>query len=249
MTAPKPCRHWTSKSPRPWHPWSATPSTESKKLIARRVPTSWIPKYDVMDEYGFIIWDEASSILDRILVYPATASYRKHLKAAPKDILAAWQFHSHSLRIGELYIVLDRTNAILDFLNPVATDCGLPAVYRRKVFEAAFKNLQPASTRAPPPDPCPRTAVDDLPAHRLVRRQVARRRNGSGAGAHELHHEVAAAAGGGQRETGSDSAAKPGRRRGPARGGCPARGAADVEPRGQSTLLEIIGHPAATVAG
>ena len=32
------------------------------------------PKYEVMDEYGFVIWDEAMTILDRILVYPFTAN-------------------------------------------------------------------------------------------------------------------------------------------------------------------------------
>ena len=114
-------------------------SAEAKKLLARRVPKSWLPKYEVMDEYGFVIWDEAMTILDRILVYPFTASYRKHLKGAPKEVLGAWQFHSHSLRIGELYIVLDRTLALLEFLTVVAKGCGLSATDQRKAFEKTFK--------------------------------------------------------------------------------------------------------------
>lgn len=114
-------------------------STESKKLIARRVPPSWLSKYEVMDEYGFVVWDEAMTILDRILVYPFTASYRKHLLGAPKEVVGAWQFHSHSLRIGELYIVLDRTLALLEFLIVVAKDCGVPVVDYRKIFEKRFK--------------------------------------------------------------------------------------------------------------
>lgn len=114
-------------------------SAESKKLVARRVPPSWLPKYEVMDEYGFVIWDEAMTILDRVLVYPFTARYRKYLIGAPKEVIGAWQFHSHSLRVGELYIVLDRTLALLEFLNIVARDCGLPVTDCRKSFEKTFK--------------------------------------------------------------------------------------------------------------
>jgi hypothetical protein len=114
-------------------------SAESKKLVARRVPPSWLSKYEVMDEYGFVIWDEAMTILDRILVYPFSASYRKHLLGAPKEVIGAWQFHSHSLRIGEIYIVLDRTLSLLEFLTSVAKDCRLPVTDYRKTFEKNFK--------------------------------------------------------------------------------------------------------------
>jgi hypothetical protein len=114
-------------------------SDEAKKLVARRMPPKWLPKYEVMDEYGFVIWDEAMTILDRILVYPFTASYRKHLLNAPQEVIGAWQFHGHSLRIGELYIVLDRTLALLEFLTIVARDSGLPVTDQRKVFEKTFK--------------------------------------------------------------------------------------------------------------
>ncbi len=114
-------------------------SARAKTLVARRVPPKWLPKYDVMDEYGFVVWDEAMTILDRILVYPFTASYRKHLTDAPKDVIGAWQFHSHSLRVGELYIVFDRTMALLEFLTVVAQDCGLAATDQSKSFEKTFK--------------------------------------------------------------------------------------------------------------
>lgn len=114
-------------------------SAEATKLVARRVPPKWVTKYEVMDEYGFVIWDEAMTILDRILVYPFTASYRKHFAGAPKEVIGAWQFHSHSLRIGELYIVLDRTLALLEFLTVVGRDSGLQVTDQRKTFEKAFK--------------------------------------------------------------------------------------------------------------
>jgi len=99
------------------------------------------PDFHVLDNYGLIIWDEAMTILDRILVYPFTASYRKHLLGAPKEVIGAWQFHSHSLRVGELYIVQDRTVALLEFLKVVAEDCGLPATDCRKSFESSFKKV------------------------------------------------------------------------------------------------------------
>lgn len=114
-------------------------SAEARKLVARRVSKTRLPKYKVMDEYGLIVWDEAMTILDRIVVYPFTASYRKHLKDAPKEVLKAWQFHGHSLRVGELYIVLDRTKKLLEFLAVVARDCGLPATDKREDFEKTFK--------------------------------------------------------------------------------------------------------------
>lgn len=114
-------------------------SANAKKLVARRVPPSWLSKYDVMDEYGFVVWDEAMTILDRILAYPVTVTYRKYLTGAPREVIGAWQFHSHSLRVGEIYIVLDRTMALLDFLHVVAKDCGLQVSDSRKAFEKAFK--------------------------------------------------------------------------------------------------------------
>lgn len=114
-------------------------SAVARKLVARRVPQKWLAKYEVMDEYGFVIRDETMTILDRILVYPFTATYRKHLIDAPKEVIGAWQFHSHSLRVGELYIVLDRTLALLEFLTVVAGDSGLPVTNQRKAFEKTFK--------------------------------------------------------------------------------------------------------------
>lgn len=114
-------------------------SLKSRQLAAKRVSPSTAKKIHVLDDYGLIIWDEAMTILDRILVYPFTASYRKHLLGAPKEVIGAWQFHSHSLRVGELYIVQDRTVALLEFLKVVADDCGLPATDRRKSFESSFK--------------------------------------------------------------------------------------------------------------
>lgn len=114
-------------------------SAEARKLVARRVSKSRIPNYKVMDEYGPVLWDEAMTILDRILVYPFIASYRKHLKDAPDEVLKAWQFHSQSLRVGELYIVQDRTKKLLEFLAVVARDCGLPATDKREEFEKTFK--------------------------------------------------------------------------------------------------------------
>lgn len=114
-------------------------SFNSKKLVAKRVRPTWLPQYEVMDKYGFVLWDEILTILDRILVYPYIATYRKHLRDAPKEVLSAWQFHSHTLRVGEIYLVQDRTSALLEFLNSVAADCGLPVTDCRKSFESKFK--------------------------------------------------------------------------------------------------------------
>lgn len=116
-------------------------SARSKTLVARRVQPNWLPKYEVMDDYSYLVWDEAMTILDRILVYPFTTSYRKHLVSAPKEVISAWQFHSHSLRVGELYIVLDRSLALLEFLTVVAEDSGLPVTDQRKAFEKAFRKI------------------------------------------------------------------------------------------------------------
>ena len=125
-------------------------SADSKKLVARRVPPSWLSKFELMDGYGFVIWDEAMTVLDRILVYPVTARYRKYLVGAPKEVIGAWQFHSHSLRVGELYIVLDRTVALLEFLYVVGRDCGLDVTDCRKSFEKKLKHptIKPSSMYA-----------------------------------------------------------------------------------------------------
>ncbi|MFT8506870.1 hypothetical protein [Acetobacter sp.] len=114
-------------------------SEEAQKLVARRMPPEWLPKYEVMDNYGFVVWDEIMTILDRVLAYPYVTLYRKHLVHAPKDVIRAWQFHSHSLRVGELYIVLDRTVELLKFLAVVGKDVGLSITNQQKSFEKAFK--------------------------------------------------------------------------------------------------------------
>jgi hypothetical protein len=41
--------------------------------------------------------------------------------------------------VGEIYIVQDRTVALLRFLKAVADDCGLPSIDRCKSFESKFK--------------------------------------------------------------------------------------------------------------
>ena len=114
-------------------------SPASKKLAAKRVPPALIANYDILDDYGLLIWDEAMTILDRILVYPFTVTYRRHLLGATQDVMRAWQFHSHSLRVGELYIVQDRTTALLKFLNVVTADLGFSVIDQSRNFEKKFK--------------------------------------------------------------------------------------------------------------
>lgn len=114
-------------------------SSESKKLATRRVPPSWYSQCDTLDYYGVIVWDEAMTILDRILVYPFTTNYRRYLLDAPKDVVRAWLFHSHSLRVSELYVIQDRTVALLKFLKVIAEDLGLPATDFSRKFEKKFK--------------------------------------------------------------------------------------------------------------
>lgn len=114
-------------------------SSDCRKLVARRVPPSTVAKFDVMDNYGLVLWDEILTILDRILIYPHTTTYRKHLKDAPHEVQKAWQFHSHSLRVTELYIILDRNIAMLSFLNVILESFNLPMHDQRKEFEKSFK--------------------------------------------------------------------------------------------------------------
>lgn len=114
-------------------------SRATKALVAKRVPTKLLGTYEVMDPYGSVIWDETMMILDRILAYPITTHYRKHLAGAPPLVRSAWQIHSQSLRVGELYIVQDRTSALLKFLRQVAIDCGLPTTDCERSFQSAFK--------------------------------------------------------------------------------------------------------------
>lgn len=114
-------------------------SDELKKLIAKRVPPKTLARYDTLDDYHIVAWDEAMAILERIFAYPYTVQYRKHLKGVPLDVGAAWQIHSHSLRGNELYIVQDRTEAFLGFLHVLAGECGLTTTDQTKAFENKFK--------------------------------------------------------------------------------------------------------------
>ena len=65
-------------------------------------------------------------------------AYQKHLAVAPMEVIAAWQLHSHGLRIGELYTVLDTTEALLEFLIVVGRDSGRSVKDQRKAFEEAL---------------------------------------------------------------------------------------------------------------
>jgi hypothetical protein len=116
-------------------------SVTCKKLVSKRIPPSMIAQFECLDGYHLLVYDEIMSVMDRIIVYPTIAKYRKHLLHAPREVLRAWQFHSHSLRVSELYIIQDRTVALLEFVNVVAIETGIPATDCRKSFESSFKKV------------------------------------------------------------------------------------------------------------
>lgn len=116
------------------------PASETiKALVAKRVSPNSLTKYDTLDPYPTVIMDEATMIMDRILAYPQITRYRKHLNGKSLELSSAWQIHSQSLRVGELYIVLDRTNALLKFLEQLASELGITVNKCQKRFEKKFK--------------------------------------------------------------------------------------------------------------
>lgn len=114
-------------------------SDATKAMAAKRVSPKSLSRFETLENYHLIIMDEIVTILDRILAYPTTTRYRKYFKNTPDGLGRAWALHSQSLRVGELYIVLDRTNALLKFLVQVGSDCGIPVTNCQKSFEKRFK--------------------------------------------------------------------------------------------------------------
>lgn len=117
------------------------PSAATRKLMLQRVsPKNAADNYSTLDKYWVIVADEITSLLDRILAYRYLTKYRKALMAnGDNKLVRAWQFHSQSLRSGELYIIQDRTTAALKFLMAVGKDCGLAVTDQTAAFEKKFK--------------------------------------------------------------------------------------------------------------
>lgn len=116
-----------------------TLSAETKKGIVKRVTPKLVAKFSKAEMLPTLIALELEMLGDRIRLYPFTAQYREAINSAPRDMLVAWQLHSHSLRQGELYIIQERSVELLKFLREVATNLGIPSPDRSKFLERAFK--------------------------------------------------------------------------------------------------------------
>ncbi len=117
------------------------PSAATRKLMLQRVsPKNAADNFATLDKYWVLVDSEITSLLDRILAYRYVTQYRKVLIAnGDRELVGAWQFHSQSLRTGELYIIQDRTTAALRFLMAVGNDCGLAVTDQTVAFEKKFK--------------------------------------------------------------------------------------------------------------
>ncbi len=117
------------------------PSPETQKLLLARVSAKTASEHKTLDNYWVIVEHETDNLLDRILAYQYVTQYRKPINAVSAEFSAAWQIHSQSLRVGEIYIVQDRTSALLRFLTSVGRDVGMSVADQKAAFEKGFKKL------------------------------------------------------------------------------------------------------------
>ncbi len=87
-----------------------------------------------------ILGVEIEYIGTRISHYQYIERYREHFQAADRNMAAAFVTHTHALRGGEIYIIMEQCSACLSFLSDLASDFGLLRANNSKALEKTFKS-------------------------------------------------------------------------------------------------------------
>jgi hypothetical protein len=90
-----------------------TLSASTVKQITKRVTPSYLSSYLDMRKAIDLLAMELQTIGTRIVQYRFIGSYNSHFQSPSPEVGTAFLFHFYSLRVNELYIMLERGS---DFL-------------------------------------------------------------------------------------------------------------------------------------
>lgn len=114
-------------------------SKETKKHIARRVSSSNLVNYQTPEKAISLVSMEIGDLGLRISRYQFIERYRENFQAPTPEMRTAFVMHTHSLRGSEVYIIMERCVAFLDFFYDLARDLSLNPTRVSKSLESSFK--------------------------------------------------------------------------------------------------------------
>jgi hypothetical protein len=116
-------------------------SSDTIKQIAKRVAPSVLPSYLDIEKAIDLLMMELQTIGTRIVQYRYIGVYNSHFHSPSPEIGIAFLSHFHSLRVNELYIVLERGSDFLRFCELIAEDLELPSLHKVKSYIKSFKKI------------------------------------------------------------------------------------------------------------
>lgn len=120
-------------------PASPSLSKNTKKHIAKRVSASNFANYHTPEKAIALLSMELADLGLRISRYQFIERYREHFQAPTPQMATAFVMHTHILRSSEIYIIMERCVAFLDFFYDLAADLSLNPTRGSKSLEARFK--------------------------------------------------------------------------------------------------------------
>lgn len=121
----------------------STPTLKRSTLdaIAKRVPRNSIAQCSTPEGAASLLALEIEYIGLRISRYQFIERYREHFTAPNCEMGAAFIAHIHTMRGSEIYIIMERSTAFLDFLAHYTNDLGLLSARRARALEKTFKTV------------------------------------------------------------------------------------------------------------
>ncbi len=120
-------------------PESQKVSPKTLAAVQKRLSENGAKKFTSVRSLPLLVSSEVLSWCERVRIYPFVAKYRVEVNNGSKEMVAAWQLHSHSLRQSEIYVLQERGKDIINFAHLVAADLGLGTENRANKFEKRFK--------------------------------------------------------------------------------------------------------------
>lgn len=114
-------------------------SEDTKRHVAKRVSPSNVANYQTPEKAISLLSMEIGDLGLRISRYRFIERYREHFQAPTPQMGTAFVMHTHILRGSEVYIIMERCIAFLDFFYDLAADLSLNPTNVSKSLETRFK--------------------------------------------------------------------------------------------------------------
>jgi hypothetical protein len=113
---------------------------ELKALIVKRVPPKLVTLYEQFHHCIELLAFETTEIGKRIRRYQYIERYKFFFSTPDKEMFQAFQEHTWSNRGGEIYVILERGEALIEFASLIAGRLGEPPSKAAKGFYNDMRN-------------------------------------------------------------------------------------------------------------